>query len=82
MTAIEHKEIKGVTLKNLYFTIIGTATIVASVLTTYFGLKGELTSFQADNNTTKQITELRLKTLETQVSLLQTEVENLKKGTK
>jgi hypothetical protein len=77
MTAIEHQELKGITIKNLLVTVISTASIVASVMTTYFGLKNDISQIKSEQNTETRINNIRLKLLESQVSLLQTEVQEL-----
>jgi len=82
MTAIEHREIKGLTLRNLIVTIVSTASIVASVMTTYFQLKDDLKEVKTHQETTERVNELRLKILEGQVSILQQEVEELKQSKK
>lgn len=50
MTALEEKEIKGVTVKLLYAIIVSTVVMVASVMGAYYGLKGQndLTQLQVD----------------------------------
>ena len=76
MTAIEHKELKGITLRNLVITIGSTISIVASVLTTYFNLKSDMQSLQTQNEITNRVYDIRLKVLETNVALLQQEINN------
>ena len=78
MTAIEHKELKGITLKNLVVTIISTASIVVSVMTTYFQLKNDIHDVKTIQDTQSRVTEIRLKVLENSVSLLQEELSQLK----
>lgn len=82
MTAIEHKELKGITLKNLVVTVASTASIVASVMTTYFGLKNDISAIKNEQNTETRLNNIRLKILESQVSLLQTEVQEFRSGGK
>lgn len=82
MTAIEHREIKGLTLRNMIVTIFSTASIVASVMTTYFQLKDDLHEVKSHQETTERVNEIRLKLLESQVSLLQQEVADLKDNKK
>ncbi len=67
MTAIEHKELKGITVKNIIVTIVSTASIVVSVMTTYF-----------NHETTERINEIRLKVLESEVGVLQQEIQEIK----
>ncbi len=78
MTAIEHKELKGITVKNLVVTVISTTSIVASVMTTYFNLKTDIRDVKTQQETETRINNIRLKVLESQVALLQTEVDAIK----
>jgi len=75
MTAIEHQQLKGLTVKNFIVTIVSTASIVVSVMTTYFGLKSDISDVKAQN-------EVRMKALEIEVSFLQAEMVELKKAQK
>jgi hypothetical protein len=79
MTSIEHQQLKGITIKNLVVTIISTASIVASVMTTYFQLKGDIYEVKMSQEAQNRVNEVRLRVLEGQVAILQTEVEQLKK---
>lgn len=78
MTTIEHREIKGITLKNIIVTIVSMATIVVSVMTTYSQLKGDIHDVQQTQETTNRVNDIRLKILESQVTLLQQEIHELK----
>jgi hypothetical protein len=78
MTAIEHKELKGITVKNLVVTIVSTASIVASVMTTYFNLKDDITEIKNEQSTETRINNVRLKLLEDQIVLLQKEMDEIK----
>lgn len=78
MTAIEHKELKGITVKNIIVTIVSTASIVASVMTSYFNLKGDVAELRSKQETTDRINGIRLKLLESEVSVLQQEVQEIK----
>lgn len=77
MTAIEHKELKGITVRNLVVTIASTASIVASVMTTYFGLKTDIREIKATQETETRINNIRLKVLEDDVTLLQKQVDDI-----
>ena len=79
MTSIEHQQLKGITIKHVIMTVISTASIVASVMTTYFELKGDISELNMRQDTQKRVSEIRLKLLESQVAVLQTEVEQLQK---
>ncbi|SEM66443.1 hypothetical protein SAMN05192574_101389 [Mucilaginibacter gossypiicola] len=78
MTTFEHREIRGITIKNMIVTVASTASIVISVMTTYFQLKGDIQDVRSNQETQTRVNEIRLKTLEAQVQLLSTEVEQLK----
>jgi hypothetical protein len=78
MTAIEHKELKGITVKNMIVTVVSTASIVASVMTTYFNLKGDVINLSNRQETTDRVNQIRLKVLESEVSILQQEVNEIK----
>ena|ERR1700748_1246470 len=78
MTPIEQHELKGITVKNLFVTITGTASIVASVIATYFGLKSEIQEVRLSQQTETQVTEVRIRVLENEVNILQKEVDDFK----
>jgi trans-aconitate methyltransferase len=78
MTAIEHQELKGITLKNLVVTVLSTASIVASVMTTYFGLKTDIREIRDSQETQSKVDNIRIKVLEDHVNLLQKEVDEIK----
>lgn len=78
MTAIEHKELKGITLRNLIVTIVSTASIVCSVMTTYFELKEDIRDIKARQEVQAKVYDMRLTLLEGQVTLLQKQIDNLK----
>jgi hypothetical protein len=78
MTAIEHQQLKGITVKNLVVTIFSTASIVASVMTTYFGLKSDIQEIKNAQSTEARVNAIRIKVLEDQVNLLQKEVDEIK----
>ncbi|MEB0262668.1 hypothetical protein [Mucilaginibacter sp. 10I4] len=78
MTSIEHRQLKGITIKNIVVTIISTASIVASVMTTYFELKSDINEVKLDQQSQTRVNEIRLKVLESQVAVLQREMEEIK----
>jgi len=78
MTAIEQHELKGITIKNIIVTIVSTASIVASVMTTYFNLKNDMSQLRDRQETTDRVNEIRLKVLESQVNVLQQQVQEIK----
>jgi len=80
MTTIEHRELKGITIKNLLVTIVSTASIVASVMTSYLQLKSDIHDIKISQETQNRIYDIRLKVLETQVSVLQHQVDEISKN--
>jgi len=80
MTAIEHKELKGITIRNMVVTIISTASVVASVMTTYFNLQENISDIKNHQETTNRVNEIRLKLLEGEVAVLQQQVEKIKEN--
>ncbi|QTE37528.1 hypothetical protein ACRQ5D_17830 [Mucilaginibacter sp. P25] len=80
MTTFEHREIRGITIKNMIVTIASTVSIVVSVMTGYFQLKGDIKDIRSSQETQSRINEIRLKVLEGQVNVLQQEVRGLKEG--
>jgi hypothetical protein len=78
MTTFEHKELKGITIKNMALTIFSTASIVVAVMTTYFQLKGDIKDVRVQNEAQTKINDIRLRVLEGQVALLQKQVEDIK----
>jgi len=80
MTTFEHREIRGITIKNMIVTIASTISIVVSVMTGYFQLKGDIKDIRSSQETQSRINEIRLKVLEGQVNVLQQEVRGLKDG--
>lgn len=77
MTAIEHKELKGITVKNMLVTIISTASIVASVMTTYFNLKSDITTINDRQETTERVNDIRIKILEGNVAVMQEQIQQI-----
>ena len=78
MTVIEHKELKGITVKNVVVTLISTTSIVASVMTTYFGLKNDISEIKNEQAIETRINNIRLKILEDEVTIMQKQVNELK----
>jgi cell division protein FtsL len=78
MTTLDQREIRGITLKNITVTIISTISIVVSVMTTYFQLKGDIRDVRSTQETQNRVNEIRLKVLEGEVTILQQEVRELK----
>ncbi|MDP9080931.1 MAG: hypothetical protein M3O71_26220 [Bacteroidota bacterium] len=79
ITTIENHQLKGITIKNVIVTIFSTASIVASVVTTYFGLKTDILQIRASQEAESKVNNLRISVLESEVSLLQKQVNGLDK---
>lgn len=75
----ENQTLKGITLKNLLVTIVSTASIVASVLCTYYGLKSDMQEMRQSQQSETRVNNIRIGILEQQVSLLQAQMKELKK---
>lgn len=80
MTTIEHRELKGITVRILIVTIVSTASIVASVMTTYFQLKEDVNNIRLNQETQNRVNDVRLKVLENQVTVLQRQVDEIKQA--
>ena len=78
MTSIEHRQLKGITIKNIVVTIISTASIVTSVMASYFQLKSDISEVKVRQEAQTRINEVRLRVLEGQVTVLHREVEDIK----
>jgi cell division protein FtsL len=78
MTAIEHRELKGITIKNLVVTIVSTASIVVSVTTSYFQLRNDIHDIKTTQESQARVNEIRLKVLESNVAMLQEQVNEFK----
>ena len=74
MTSIEHQQLKGITIKSLLVTIFSTASIVASVMTSYFQLKDDIHDVKIAQETEARVNNIRLKVLESEVAILQQQV--------
>jgi hypothetical protein len=78
MTSFEHRELRGITIRSIVVTIVSTASIVATVMTSYLQLKGDIRDMQTKQEAQTRVNEIRLRVLEGQVALLQREVEEIK----
>lgn len=76
---LENQLLRGATIKNYIVTIISTASIVTSVLCTYFGLKSDMQEMRQSQQTETRVNNIRIGVLEQQVSLLQEQMRTLKK---
>ena len=78
MTSIEHRQLKGITIKNIIVTIVSTASIVTSVMASYFQLRSDINEVKVQQEAQTRIDEVRLSILEGQVAVLQREVAEIK----
>ena len=78
MTNIEHKEIKGITLKNLVVTIVSMISIVISIMGTHFELKSDINDIRVEQGAQNRINEVRLKIIEGQIAVIQQELDKIK----
>jgi cell division protein FtsL len=77
MTSIEHRQLKGITIKNIVVTILSTASIVISVMASYFQLKGDINELNVRQEAQTRVNEVRLRVLEEQVTVLQHQMEQI-----
>ena len=75
--SIENKEIRGITPKTVYLTIVSTASIILSIATIYFALKADIQRISDDTNTTNRINEIRIKLLEERISTQELEIKQI-----
>ena len=80
MATIEQRELKGITIRNLLVTIVSTASIVASVITTYWQLKTDVHEIKITQEAQTRVNDIRLKYLETQLAILQQQMDGIKTG--
>jgi len=78
MTAIEHRELKGITLRNSLITIGSTISIVVTLLTNYYSLKSDMKDIKWQSQTDKQVTQLQIKVLESRIATLEIDIKDLK----
>lgn len=78
----ENQTLRGITVKNMIVTILCTASIVISVMTTYYNLKSDIKDVKDNQDLSNRITDVRLKMLETQIVVIQQQIGELQKGKK
>lgn len=74
MTSLEEKEIRGLSLKNLLY-FIGT---IVSLVGVYFTLRGDIRELKKEREGDDRYNELRLKTMELNISSLQVQINDLR----
>lgn len=75
---IENKEIRGLSFRTLLAMLISTVTIVISIASFYFLLKGDISTINLNKEKDDKYNNLRMGIMETQVKELQTRVDNLR----
>lgn len=73
----EHSQLRGITIKNMLVTIVCTASIVTTVLTTLFSLKSDIKDIRDNQSTYNKITDLRLKALEDRQNIFEVQIQQL-----
>lgn len=73
----EHSQLRGITIKNMIVTVVCTATIVASVMGTYFGITQKMSDISHTQEQNNQIMDLRIRTLEDQQKLIREQIRDL-----
>jgi len=68
---IEHTQLKGLTIKNMIVTILCTASIVGTILGTFYGLRNDYA-----------LMDLRLKVAEAQITIINQQLSDLRNKTK
>lgn len=90
MTSFETKEIRGLNWRNLIGAVVGTVSVVTTILLSYSDLKAEIAETRSKQEKYQEKTtlkyesdarydDLRLTVLEKTVTLLQLQIDNLKK---
>jgi hypothetical protein len=84
MTSLEQKEIRGISFSLIRASVIGIATIIFSVLLTYFNLRAgqnrvesSIQEIHMQIETNSKLTDLKLKTLEIEVNRQAVELQAL-----
>lgn len=87
MTAIETKELKGMSLKTVITIIVATATIVTSILMTTARLSGQIVAVDSKIEFVKmrsendaKLNDLRIKIMERRLDIMEETLNNLKKS--
>lgn len=77
MTGIENQTLKGITIKNMIVTVVCTASIVASVMGTYYSLRDDIKSSTRQSEEHQRINELRLNSLENRQNIIDQQIREL-----
>lgn len=73
MTALENKELKGVTLRLIYTIIISTATIVGTGAAAYFGLKEDIRVVKSQT----EVKQIQIDAIKTEINSIQIRLDKM-----
>lgn len=86
MTTLENKEIRGLNWRGLLAIVLATGSIVTTVLVSYHNLSAQIVKTQTTQERTQvmynadaRYSDLRMTVLEKTVTLLQLQIDNLKR---
>lgn len=77
MTGIENQTLRGITIKNMIVTVVCTASIVASVMGTYYSLRDDIKSGSNRSEEYQRMNNLRLNSLENRQNIIDQQIREL-----
>jgi TolA-binding protein len=78
MNPIESKEIRGISLKGLFWLLGCTASIIVSSLTSYNRLNSKIDELKIQKGADDRVYQQQIRVMETQISALQVTIESLR----
>lgn len=78
MTALENKEIKGVTFNTVKTIVVSTVFTCSFIFGVYYGLVGKIDKIAQLNETNNRLIDLRLTYLEQKMSALELQINKIK----
>lgn len=75
---IEDKEIRGINFKLVRAFTIGTISVVLSIAYSYFNLRNSITKMQTEQVGDGRYNDLKMKTIEMNLSAIQLQIDNLR----
>lgn len=79
-SSIENRPIRGFTVKNIIMVVMSTASIVYTVVTTSNDIREQIKDLKNQQETVNRVNDIRLKILETDVTILKQEVQALQQN--
>lgn len=79
MTPVEEKEIRGFSFKTVITIIGSTATIIISVMATYYGIREQIGKISTAMQVEQKMNEARMKGLEMRMDALQIQIDEMKR---